>query len=740
MSRTTHTTKPIRGGGPGASPTASSAAPSSFRGSQPSASQEEALRVPPLHSTAAGGETSGNGGPGQTFALDLLDRRLIQGGQRIDLPLVKSFRQFLVEHARAKVGSQFVPYSFAGRELLEQTVAIIDLILGSFTGTPLKDASLAICGGAQFGKTILSLHLDLYFTCVLFRNFGYYLPDDDLVEGIVDGKMRPEVIDQIPWVAQLISLGKTVNESGKAVNRKGALLSSDGQRMALGYVRGMGKIPTSFSMDGLLEDEKDDIKDKHSKFLPGRMSAGDLRFRLSIGTQRYHGAGQNKEFDEGTQHVGIIHCLGCGRDVCPEENWPQVCRLARDVVPRADLDPQLTWEGDFKRAGKPESVASYDPQAFYYLGCPDCGCALDRKSIKAVARFPERERLHKWSIRISQLGCSAIDLIQIVADWCNNAVKDPDAMNAFHCDRLALPRSTSQAITPKTLERARAQEPYDLSLAPRAGVARYAGLDTGDRCWFLAREVESPTVKRITWLEQLSAERVRSRVPQLFETLGLSCLFVDAGPLRDLARDLCFLLNGLVNFKPPAIADPDKARISFPGGLMWDGERERWTGVKCAAVEFTLKDAQGIRHKLGKTQDGLFFPLIACNRNETIQRVVNELLTAEEGVIEVIDGKLRLAPIMHLPRRGPGAPKVLETLDSHLLVGSRKLKDDAGKEDHFVDQCENHFLLADAYSGLAERDGLARGLGGMTGVEGIRLGGGRGGVPRFKPALLGRPS
>jgi len=65
----------------------------------------------------------------------------------------------------------------------------------------------------------------------------------------------------------------------------------------------MGKIPTSFSMDVAMEDEKDDIPAKRSKYLTGRMTASDLRLRSSIGTQRVHGAGQNKQFEAGSQHV-----------------------------------------------------------------------------------------------------------------------------------------------------------------------------------------------------------------------------------------------------------------------------------------------------------------------------------------------------------------------------------------------------------------------------------------------------
>ena len=642
-----------------------------------------------------------------------LAERIEAEGQALELPAIRSFAEFLAGHARVRAGSNYVPYHFAGREALAQTCEIIDRVLGSETGQPLKDSSLAICGGAQFGKTIIVLNLKAYVLGVLFRNCGYYLPDDDLVQGIVDTKFRPDVLDQIPWLANLTHVGKSLNQSGKAVNRKGAFMVTDGKRSAQGYMRGMGKIPTTFSMDVLIEDEKDDIPEARAKFLTGRLTSSDLRFRLSIGTQRYHGAGQNKEFLEGTQHVVALTCPQCGRQVNPEEGWPQICRMAVTGQPRP-TDPALTYEGDFKRAGEGLSAAPFDPTGSYYLACDECGAELDRRGARLVARFPKREALRKWSVRISQIGIAAIELNQIVADWRSNAVKDPECMAAFCCDRLAMPKSTSQALTPRVLERARALERFSLSLdgvavskafgtpATSGAPARYAGLDMGDRCWFVAREVESPLVKRVIWLEQLSAEKIRSRVPALFQTLGLTCLFVDAGPLRDTSRDLCLILNGLVEFQPPRVADPDRAFIAFPGGLVWDGPNVRWRGLRAAAVEFTLKDSQGVKHKLGITQDGRYYPLIQCHRDETIQRVVNEFLTAEEGVIDVRDGRLRTEPLMRLPRREPGAPAILEVFDRHLLTGSRKERDEKGKANSFVDHCENHFLLADAYSALAE--------------------------------------
>lgn len=321
--------------------------------------------------------------------LDAFEARIQNDGRTVEVPDVKSFLEFLLTQAKVKTTEGYVPYSFKGREMLFRACEIIDLVLGSNTGQPLKDATLGICGGAQFGKSVLVLNFKGYLLGVRFMNVGYYLPDDDLVQGIVDTKLRPDVLDQIPWLAQLIQIGKAVNSSGKAVNRKGAFMVTDGQRTAQAYMRGMGKIPTSFSMDVVIEDEKDDIPDRNAKFLPGRMTASNLRLRVSIGTQRIHGAGQNKEFLDGTQEVGIIDCPNCGKATCTEEEWPQVCRIVTeghrlaDSVPDA---PQLTYEGDFKRPGENTTAAVFAHEAEYYLACTSCGGFLDRSTIHPVAR------------------------------------------------------------------------------------------------------------------------------------------------------------------------------------------------------------------------------------------------------------------------------------------------------------------------------------------------------------------
>src|SRR5471032_1667458 len=107
------------------------------------------------------------------------------------------------------------------------------------------------------------------------------------------------------------------------------------------------------------------------------MTASDLRLTLLIGTQRYHGAGQNLAFTEGTQHIGLLACPGCDARHNPETLWPGICRLEVPERPPCEW-PQLTVEGHFERrtknlelrtgeAGEKASDAASDSSTFYAL-------------------------------------------------------------------------------------------------------------------------------------------------------------------------------------------------------------------------------------------------------------------------------------------------------------------------------------------------------------------------------------
>jgi len=335
-------------------------------------------------------------------------------------------------------------------------------------------------------------------------------------------------------------------------------------------------------------------------------------------------------------------------------------------------------------------------------------------------------------------------------------VGDPEHMTVFCTDRLALPKSTTQSLTPHDLQAARGDYrilteltestelrkeknspsetffPHSVhSVNSVKNSVRFGGLDMGDQCWFVARAIDEkpPHQARLLGVEPIAAERVRARVPELFRQLGLSALCVDAGPLRDLARDLVFMLNGLDEETVPSSTDPARNiffgnRRTLGGGsegtaaqraaattetttLSWHAASEKWRNVRCAAVEFTQREGHGLRHKLARTQDGRLYPLLAAHRDETIQVVVQELLPPDDAhprLLERADGtaeQIRTQRFL-LPTPTDETRNVLDLYERHLLAGARQERSADGRTLRYLDRCENHFLLATAYAALAE--------------------------------------
>ena len=670
-------------------------------------------------------------------ALAHLNAALAGNKTGAQIPFLRSFREFLLTQAKVptsdiKRAGEYDPFSFYGREVLHEAVRVIDLILGSDTGTPLKDAVFALCGGAQFGKTILELYLTAFITSQRFLNVGVYLPDDGLADGIVDMKFRPVVLDNIEWLSRMTQIGKALNKSGKSVNTKGAFLVTDGTRKAAGMFRGLKKVPTSFSNDVVVRDEEDDIPRDKAKFLSGRMTASQLRLQFIVGTQRVHGAGQNKQFEDGSQGVRLIGPVGAFVDpdlitaqadkqclvvseppadwVNPEECWPQICRLQLGGKPSAD-DPQLTYEGDFRRPGSSEVAGTYTPDGNYYYTHPETGAELDPYIVAIHYRRPERIAMRRWSLRVAQIGTPAIDLAQIVAHW-TRAVMDDEEMVAFCCDRKAIPKSAAQSLSPQILARSRTITPFEFGEINRDKI-RVAGLDTGARCWLVTREIHGPGEKRIVRADKIALGDLIPKMRAYWDAFGLSALFIDEAPAIDEARTLALMFNGLDTLMhwPRPDWKNKETHVSLPGGLTWDGRNQVWRGLKCAVVRFSKRQlGMGVEHGVVEFEEAgqtKFVPMIACNRFETIDRVVKEFLTPAENVMEVVEigGKrfMRQEPAIRLPLRKPGSPGALETLDAHLLTGSQRAKDDkTGELGDYVDKCENHYLLANGYSGLAE--------------------------------------
>jgi hypothetical protein len=649
----------------------------------------------------------------------------------VDCPKRSSFEEFLLLDARvpdATRPGEYSPYSFEGREAVRLLVRRIDAVLGSNTGKPIADARCGVAGGAQWGKTILELNFAGYATAQAFLRFGMFLPDEALAAGMVDTKLRPDVIDQIPWLAEMTQVGKAVNKSGKAVNRRGAFMVTDGQRRSYGLVLGLQKIPTSYTLDIAAKDEVDDIPEKTGKFVRGRLTSSPLRFSLDIGTQRVAGRGMNKVWKDGSQ--GVI-LLGPSVDVHawtkrdengevdsipegwinPEENFPQIVRRQLGEAPSV-IDPKLTWSGAFKRDGDEATTWSYVRGATYYLAHPETGFPLNRRQPLGYHRVPAKLQSENWTLRISQYSIDALSVAQLVHGFCDEdegAISSPDAMIVYRCDVLALPQSSAQALTPAIISRAQDIDPFRIRLTREAGRPAFGGLDMGDQCWFLVRERESGARKRLTYAGKIPAADIIGRAVSLFQTIGLDALFIDQRPLVSQSRSIALELNGLSSLtRWPDIpkAGNREAFISLPGGLTWDGGAQRWRNLKCAVVRFDKKKlGAGIEHGFDEFDEGgmtKFVPLINVNRFETIDRAVREFLTPAESVVEVIAGAIRETPALLLPMAG--CDPIVATIEAHLVTGSEREKEKDGSLGDYVDACQNHLLLSDGYSILAEME------------------------------------
>lgn len=638
------------------------------------------------------------------------DTRSVRAPQR------NSFAQFLTcdakvpgDSSRTETRGTFAQFSFAGREALIAIVDTVDHILGSSTGAPIKDAQIDLAGGAQFGKTVLQHACMAYATGQLFRSALMFLPDVGLVNDMVQTKFRPNVIDQLPWFADMLRLGTVVNNSGRTLHRIGAFQVTDGVRRCNGMFAGLGKVPTSVSGDIALLDELDDVDERNMKYVGGRLGASDLRFTFRIGTQRVHGRGMNKAWREGSQGVVEWICPRCKRANNPEESFPGiVCLREEKSAARGKGPARLTYAGDFRRGD--EIVAPFAAEQTYYVGCLGCGTELDRSEPTWRHRKPDRLALHRWSFRISQLSIGAIDLDKIVRQWVE-AIEDTDKMVVFRCDVLGLPKSTAQKLEPDMIDRARNIEVFDIA-PPISTSPRYAGLDMGQRCWFVAREARNRAEKRIIWAESIALHAVAGRVPELMRQLGIGCLTIDQMPETRESRTLALAINGLSSIPMwPRIPSSGECTLIFPGGLRFTRDtkgNESWTGCKAAVVRFDKKKpGQGIEWGIdifeGPSGHDMAVPLINCNRQEFVDGVVAEFLTPKEGVMEVIPGHgLREIPAIRLPRIPRGGAEVWEQFETHHVAGSEREKDEGGQMGDYVDGIANHFLFANGYSRLAE--------------------------------------
>ncbi len=697
--------------------------------------------------------------------LDALDQRIEEAGaSKANIPPCQSFKEFLLDYARVlQRDGTGGKYSLAGRAPLELVIDWLDKILRNclngetveidgvvFQPGQLKGAFVSVGGGAQWGKTILELNLMAYGTAVRFFSVGCYLPDKEKMLEIVQQKFRPNVLDLYPWMAEMIQLGKIENASGKTVDRVGGYTVTDGTRKSFGNFCGMHKPPTSITLDLAILDEVDDIPEKNIGYVDGRMTGSPLKLTLFIGTQRVAGAGQNARVKQSSSHVKMVPCSGCAAEWNLEENFPRCIRVTDDpnkIFRRGDSI--ITEEMGHNR------------RAHYYAACPDCGEQLDRDAGHYVAKNPERVAQGKLGVRVSQLNISAITVDEIVGAWYS-AMEDPTGgdMVAFWCDRMAIPNAGSaQPITQKVLDEVRllgmgsanAPESYAMSLAQsETGASRVAGMDMGPRCWFWCDEIQNTLVTQCLWAELIASGSAPTRVPILMHALGIDLIFMDAGGEPDLTKRLVLSLNGLDEYVPPQMPKNDllKSHLSNLGvGLTWDGALGKWTGIRAAAVLFVAGEAKGIEQTVGFTQEGKIYPLIKCNRSESIQTAVNDFLSPASGVLEMIGPQgskvLRALPRARLPQTYIGAGVTQATLDTHLLNLRKERDTKTGAEDWIVG-VENHLGLAKVYARLAATQHSTppslRGAITAEILKQIYVGGntsGFRGVPQFEPRRLG---
>jgi len=628
-----------------------------------------------------------------------------QGGST-SMPRRESFKEFLEldakvpgDQSKRETRGTFTRFTLDGREALVDIVEAFDFVLAN----SIKDAQIAVAGGAQWGKTTLQHAFMTYCTGQLFRNVMTFLPDEGLVSDVVQTKFRPTMVDQLPWFAGMIEMGKVTNESGKTVNRIGVYSVTDGIRKATGMFCGLNKVPTTHSADIALIDEVDDVDERNEKFVAGRLTTSDIRLIAKAGTQRVHGRGMNKAWKDGSQGIVMLTCSHCQRQQNPEDSFPGIVCLDDGSAEPA----RLTHAGDFRRGE--EVVSTHLPSNKYFLGCVSCGTRLDRRAPAWKHKRADQILLHNWSFRISQLSIDAIDLGKIVNDW-HKAVQSDDKMLMFRTDVLAIPKSTAQKLTPEILDRARRIEVFDVSPPPMSNRSvRYGGLDMGGRCWFFVREVESPIRKRVIWAESIPLHQVGVRVPQLCESLGVSCTFVDQMPETKESRTLALRLNGIDALSQfPRIPDTGQCHVSFGNGLTFSRDDHgdgKWVGMKCAVVRFDKKrPGQGIELKpdyfTGSNGSEICVPMVVCNRMETVDSAVREFLTPAEGEMENHIGLgLRSTPAILLPQ---SKLDIWREFDEHHISGSERERETSGELGDYVDGIANHLLFANSYARLAE--------------------------------------
>jgi hypothetical protein len=239
-------------------------------------------------------------------------------------------------------------------------------------------------------------------------------------------------------------------------------------------------------------------------------------------------------------------------------------------------------------------------------------------------------------------------------------------------------------------------------------------LDLSTDGWFWCDEIRDPFVSACVWAESIPTANLLTRVPLLMKSLGVSCLLIDATGEPDLAKRLVIALNGLENYRPPSLAPEELLKQHLQlGQLIWDGPRQGWRNLRAAAVLFGCGETHGLEQTIGFTKEGRVYPLLKCDRAESIRAAVHDFLTPAQGVVEMVNlnpadpaadaqpALVRALPRARLPRVCRGSGVTQEILDAHLL-NLRQERDRCTGESDWVHGVANHLGLAKTYARLAQ--------------------------------------
>lgn len=513
-----------------------------------------------------------------------------------------SLREFLEQDVPTDNG----PWTVPGHEPLAAIVEAIDRsILLKRRGT-----EISVLGAEQIGKTLPAIGAALQLVADRHRNVGYFFPTGKFAARFGRTRLK-RLIAHSPYLASRMREREAVNQM--------ALKEFDGHFF---YLLGLESILDAISipLDAVFYDEVDYLPAENQEWSEGRVAASDLRIAVYVSAGYIPGGGIDRRYQEGTQYRWLVDCKNRGcrtRGICLEESFPACVAKIRG-----------TWQ----------------------RVCPECQGPLDVVADgRWVARFPEREKEGRISYRVSSLIVTARDLAHVMRRW-EKAKRKKSQLAKFRCAELALP--DAGALQPVTDESLLRMQVKDLRLELTRGTRpRFAGMDTGDLCHFIAHERDEHGAPRLVWAEEIDSDVAEDRVVELCLKLGVTSWVCDKKPLTTLARAIAYRLGEMA-----ALQD------FTPGS------------------EMQVVDEEHRRHKIR---------CVKVNRDESLDDFTSE-----------ITSELKPLQMPYLERY-----EVLETVGEHLKNLRKERNEDAKGRlvDQYAKSVANHFGMALNSSFIAEQ-------------------------------------